>query len=42
MINTLHLHMSIATMEGEIVDVNVRLKQTVRQRHRQVYLWRPG
>ena len=31
MINTPELSMSIVTMEGEIVDVNVRLKQVVRQ-----------
>ena len=31
MINTLQLSMSIVTMEGEIVDVNVRLKQVMRQ-----------
>ena len=32
MINTLQLSMYIVTMEGEIVDVNVKLKQVVRQR----------
>ena len=31
MVNTPQLSMSIATMEGEIVDVNVRLNQDVRQ-----------
>ena len=31
MINTVQLSMSIATMEGEIVDINVRLSQVVRQ-----------
>ena len=31
MINTPQLSMSIVTMEGEIVDVNVRLKQVVQQ-----------
>ena len=31
MINTLQLSMSIATMEGEIVDVNVGLNQVTRQ-----------
>ena len=29
-INTPQLSMSIATMEGEIVDVNVRLNQVMR------------
>ena len=32
MINTPQLSMSFATMEGEIVDVNVGLNQIVRQR----------
>ena len=31
MINTLQLSMCYATMEGEIVDVNVGLNQVVRQ-----------
>ena len=31
MVNTLQLSMSIATMEGEIVDVNVRLNQVMKQ-----------
>ena len=32
MINTPQLSMSIGTMEGEIVDVNVKLNQVMRQR----------
>ena len=32
MTNTLQLSMSIVAMEGEIVDVNMRLKQVMRQR----------
>ena len=32
MINTLQLSISFATMEGEIVDLNVGLNQVVRQR----------
>ena len=32
MINTPQLSMSIVIMEGEIVDVNMTLKQVVRQR----------
>ena len=32
MINTVQLSMSITTMEGEIVHINVRLSQVVRQR----------
>ena len=31
MVNTLQLSMSLATMEGEIADVNVRLNWVVRQ-----------
>ena len=31
MVNILRLSMSITTMEGEIVDINVRLNQVVRQ-----------
>ena len=31
MINTPQLSMSIVTMEGEIVDVNMRLKQVMRE-----------
>ena len=31
MVNTLQLSMSIAIVEGEIVEVNVRLNQVVRQ-----------
>ena len=31
MLNTPQLSMSIAAMEGEIVDVNMRLNQVVRQ-----------
>ena len=32
MINTLQLLLSFATMEGEIIDVNVGVNQVVRQR----------
>ena len=31
MVNILQLSMSIATMEGEFVDINVRLNQVMRQ-----------
>ena len=39
MINSPQLSMSFATMEGEIIDVNVGLNQAMRQRFSIIFTW---